>query len=138
MEEQFCTPEIALELNELGFNEPCIAYFLNKNFGMLFQAGTYSNGFKVVNQNYINSTTNAGIGTILAPLWQQAIDFFREKYNWHIIINANDLTSYAPMVNELDDCSCLISVVPYKIYSTFEEAREQVILKCIELCKKKE
>ena len=31
MEEIFVTYEIALELKELGFNEPCFGFYYNKN-----------------------------------------------------------------------------------------------------------
>ena len=30
MKEQFVTYEIALKLKELGFDEPCIAYYFNR------------------------------------------------------------------------------------------------------------
>ena len=64
MEEQFVPYELALKLKELGFEEECLA--------------SYNHVGKKLN---IGEFVSHGKYSILAPLWQQAIDFFREKYD---------------------------------------------------------
>lgn len=121
MKEQFCTYEIALKLKELGFNEECLASYFE---WPIPDRGTFELSLR---------------GTIHAPLWQQAIDWFREKYDLHIVVTVNPYS-------EIDE------VNGYKIYDGYKnmqcvsnqetqswshyKAREQAILKCIELCKK--
>ena len=80
MEEQFITYEIALKLKELGFNEECFCTFdngvlsrnpSNKMDGKPIQTKPYT---------WVNSKVHNTV--ITAPLWQQVIDWLREKgYN---------------------------------------------------------
>ena len=69
MKEQFCNYEIANILKEKGFNEPCFGYYQNNEL--------------IINalSNYILDKYKLGIA---APLWQQVIDWFREKHNLRI------------------------------------------------------
>lgn len=128
MKKQFVTYEIALKLKELGFDEPCICGY--NSYGALKNNLAMTHGEL---SDYI-STDKYDV-KVNAPLYQQVIDWFREKYNLNIIINANSMNSFTSMIYELDEDSCLISIIPYKQYSTYYEAREQVILKIIEIIK---
>ena len=118
MEKEFVTYEIALALKELGFNEECLAYFEDKELthGMLNSVGK---------KRYL-----------IAPLWQQVIDWFRIKYNWLIVVDVANSNEYYAAIREFDEDGTTISKIPYKIYSIYEEAREHAILKAIELIKK--
>ena len=73
MNKEFVTYEQALELKELGFDEPCIAFYSSKKelYPVMQEPakGPYFN-----NGNFIE--------TIRAPLYQQAFRWFREKYNF--------------------------------------------------------
>ena len=60
----------ALDLKQLGFDEPCLGYYLAST---LF----------ISNDNVYNSTD---IPVIKAPLYSQAFRFFREKYDLHVQI----------------------------------------------------
>lgn len=60
---EFIPYELALELKQLGFDEPCLASY-------------YHAGRKLDICEYINH----GEYTVLAPLFQQAFRWFREKY----------------------------------------------------------
>ena len=82
MEKEFVTYEQASALKELGFDEPCFGRYyykesypmLNPNSGeteLVFEFGQY------IKQTEI---------TILAPLYQQAFRWFREKHNLHSYI----------------------------------------------------
>lgn len=105
MEEQFVPYMIALKLKELGFNEECFGYYDNwLNYGKektTFRLGLCKGDIKVVP----------------TLLWQQAFDWFREKYNYHSIIqhkngfywyeiesyNYPNVTKYSTMdLNEVD------------------------------------
>jgi len=69
METQFIPSELAEKLKELGFNEPCLAhYYLMDGAFELTQLDEQKPKF------------------LLAPLWQQSFDWFREKHNKHAII----------------------------------------------------
>jgi hypothetical protein len=72
MEKQFCTYEIALKLKELGFNENCIATF---GENQVFDLQDFE-------QNYDTFPSHI----IAAPLWQQVIDWFRDKLNIKIVL----------------------------------------------------
>jgi hypothetical protein len=70
MNKEFAPYELALELKQLGFDEPCLGYYLASS---LF----------ISNDNVYNSTD---IPVIKAPLYSQAFRFFREKYDLHVQI----------------------------------------------------
>lgn len=61
MEKQFVPFEFAVKLKELGFDEPVLGWFNGS------KELEYENRYGA--RNFID-----------APLWQQAFDFFREKY----------------------------------------------------------
>jgi hypothetical protein len=61
----------AFELKQLGFNEPCLGYYI-------------ANTLFISNDNVYNSTD---IPVIKAPLYQQAFRWFREKHNLRCQIN---------------------------------------------------
>jgi hypothetical protein len=67
MKEQFVTYEIALALKELGFySEDCFGYFSS------------------IDNNLIMLHNRWNIG-VLAPLWQQAIDWLRKSIVYGLI-----------------------------------------------------
>ena len=64
----FVPYEQALELKELGFDEPCIGnYFHTKEL-------------KIYGGDVLR-IKNSDMGTVTAPLYQQAFRWFREKHN---------------------------------------------------------
>lgn len=62
-EKEFIPYELALELKEIGFNEPCLA-------------SHYRAGRRLDIREYINH----GEYTVLAPTYSQAFRWFREKH----------------------------------------------------------
>ena len=75
MKEQFVPYEIAKQLKEKGFTEPCFGIY-DKN-GYLYTKGSI--------YSYLDDETN-----IIAPLWQQVIDWFRDKHSIMICIDFYD------------------------------------------------
>ena len=126
IQNQFCNYEIALKLKELGFDEECLGIYepeLNIN--------SYGVGVNWNTEN-VNDVKKEWCS---APLLQQAIDWFREKYNIHIYIDFYDgLYGFAIKLNKEKLYNRCGSFEPgFKNYS---DAREQAILKAIELCQK--
>ena len=124
MEKQFCTIEITKSLEELGFDEECLWYwniYNHKEPELLEFIDEFS-------EDYLN-----------APLWQQAIDWFREKHHLYIqvVINQIDDDSLFPfyfyIVNM--DTKLIVDLLSNYI-DDYYDAREQAILKAIELCQK--
>lgn len=73
MQRQFVTYEIALTLKELGFDENCFGYFINLN-------GHGEPYFSLVTEYpFITTTRNH----IIAPLWQQAINWLLKKLDFY-------------------------------------------------------
>jgi hypothetical protein len=78
MKDQFVTFEIAKELKELGFDEPCLARFNKSKFQMNRLRDWYKHNSGEIDKIYLS-----------APLWQQVINWFREKYKLIIVIEWN-------------------------------------------------
>jgi hypothetical protein len=66
MKEQFVPYEIAEQLLNEYFNEDCLGYYQNKEL--------------VIRDTTFYEVKKYNLG-ILAPLWQQVIDWLREKHN---------------------------------------------------------
>lgn len=74
MEEQFVPYEIAKELKSLGFDEECFGFFYNEQ------------DFEIAISKVVDQICK-DFNLIKRPLWQQAIDFLREHYNYNITYN---------------------------------------------------
>ena len=129
MKEQFVSYEIALKLKELDFDEECFSAYTED--GSLMDIGDYSNYDRIGELDghsyYISC---------LSPLWQQVIDWCREVKNINVEVwydNTQDdgfpwlYEIYIDNKEHQHDGS---------YYDSFYEAREQAILKAIELIKK--
>ena len=88
MKKQFVTYEIALAIKELDFDEECLFHYDNGNIvsedELLYHIRNGSSLFFNYNCNgseidFFN-WDNEHIITVSAPLWQQVIDWLREKY----------------------------------------------------------
>lgn len=125
MRELFVTDEIVFKLQELGFNEECVCKYnsFNQLKGVIIST---------MDGDYVK--TDKRDDRIPAPLWQQAIDFLREEKGFIIEL------SYA----RTPKCwGFFIYGVGYFLNSlsgegwSYEEAREQAVLKAIDVCKNK-
>ena len=79
MEKEFLDYPEALELKELGFDEPCFTYFLNGIMQPSLNPKdyTYFSEMSEINKNMLNYEN------VLTPTYSQAFRFFREKYDLH-------------------------------------------------------
>ena len=69
MNKEFVSNQQALELQQLGFDEPCLMYY-----------------------DYSSKLIESGVYKCKAPLYQQAFKFFRDKHNLHSNIKCVNTT----------------------------------------------
>lgn len=130
MEKQFVPYELSVKLKELGFDEECFAWYDSNSFDTIELEFEYKNNKDL----YFKESCTA-------PLYQQALDWFREKYNIVSTIYSNasgyiyelhyDTTRGGTHIldsGETGDC-------PYSgMFTTYEKARLELLKKLIELC----
>ena len=121
MEKEFVKYEIALELKELRFDEPCLGYYVGKDKEVYMSNETLSAPF----QFRLESKT-----TFVAPTFSQAFRFFRDKYG---LLSFIDMDVYSFYRFTIYEGKC-ISVAPYRAY---EEAELACLVKLIEIVKEK-
>lgn len=125
MESLFCPYELALELKELGFDEISLFCYDTVNEG-----NPLSHCPHLLLNSQLEGFENEPIS---APLRQQALRWFREKYGLHYIICKNiqmDGYGYREVI-----------LIPYMeenentIFKTYEEAEVECLVKLIEIAK---
>jgi hypothetical protein len=130
MNKEFIPYEQALALKELGFNEPCIAFYTQNAYG----DGKKLQWFRKPND------CNSDYVFISAPLYQQAFRWFRENYELDSEIYMNHeygVKFYTYLVLKLEK-----SIVSHKSgyavkQNTYEEAELECLKKLIEIVKNK-
>jgi|688.fasta_scaffold27763_21 hypothetical protein len=118
MEKEFVNYEIALILKEIGFDEPCFNYYDgNKNKNSINLGNGYVTKY-MVSDNFT-----------IAPLYQQAFRWFREKYG---------------LLYNIDETYKKSSEYIYSIgygwsdaFESYEEAEFECLKKLIEIVKEK-
>lgn len=112
MEKEFVSYEIALELKQLGFDDPCIGKFY---YNQLEIGGIWTNNdFKEDPDIFIS-----------APLYQQVFRWFREKYGVYARPDKFDVDKWWVEWGDWNS----------SIYGTYEEAEHEWLLKMIEIAK---
>jgi hypothetical protein len=124
MEKEFVPYNIALELKELGFDEPCLAWH---NSERLF----------IDNHDAVNSKMEFDYCCAL-PLYQQAFRWFREKYMLASQFAYYHVPKWTFEILEFTDIKMTPSkiVCEYSKLRTYEEAEIACLKKLIELVKK--
>ena len=123
MNKEFITYNRALALKELGFDEPCFAWYVSKDYGL--EIG------KVIQTDLIKDA-------IVAPTFHQAFRFFREKYNRLHTVNidlSNNLKDKVFVYTIEDHLGSIVD--RSEEYKTYEEAESACLDKLIEICKNK-
>lgn len=140
MNKKFATYKIAKELKELGFNEPCLGIFKNED-------SVYCD----TNKDYLTSQEkaqyifgNEKVVIYLAPTWQDIIEWLEEKHKLFIdvfptLVSVSDKTGHRFTwdIVDLDDYVATITDTSTLGFLTSYEAREDAILKSIEIIKNK-
>lgn len=161
MEQEFATHKIALKLKKLGFDEPCFGYYSPMKEWMMkgtkfnserhFHGYNWSNADNTMYFRYVqnlfgdrnsvikNSEFTEAIENIAVPLWQQVIDWLREKYNISLEIftlSHHNSIQYCFNIKKLEDTTISVLHKGNVYYPSYHKAREQAILKAVESWKK--
>jgi len=130
MNREFVTYEQALALKELGFNEPCFAEYRQWDGNPVWlQKYQDLDGSSTDPADY-SYTTEA-----LAPLYQQAFRWFREKHGLYGFVDpVYDFSAYSVTVVKIGQTGHYRGLECY----TYEEAESVCLDKLIELVKQKD
>ena len=119
MEKEFVPYEQALRMKQLGFDEPCFAWYVTESYGLEYG--------KVIKSDLIKDG-------IVAPTFSQAFRWFREKHYLYAIIIPTITMHWTFKTTTVVEG--MVEVPPYNHvhaidYSTYEEA-ELACLACLE------
>ena len=138
MNNEFVSYEIALQLKELGFDEPCICGYNHYHLLRSKISSSFDGDFVKWDEKYDKD--------LKAPLYQQAFRFFREKYNiqgyiYSSAVRGNaektkQFTGYIWNINGID-MPFLSTDARDELHDTYEEAELVCLIKLIELIKNK-
>ena len=128
MNEEFIPYEEALALKELGFDEKCFASWWNDQLVTDY-----------IDQEEIDalsrpSAMSKNYSYMLAPLYQQAFRWFREKYNLHAIFE-HDSDNYYYVIQGVNDFdfTTIDGSEENELYLIHEEAELACLKKLIEI-----
>lgn len=132
MEKEFVSYEIALELKQLGFDEPCLfAYYGKSDISNFKESDHVLCGDR-------HNTSFQKDGRVSAPLYQQVFRWFREKYELDSYIIPSQLEIkkvydfYIWFTNKEGERDLFIGM---NNEYTYEEAELECLLKLIEFVK---
>lgn len=109
MKELFVPYELALKLKERGFDEPCLAFYNEKHLLLSFgeKLNVFWNSNKKIhyNRSIYNLFNESKCKKTMcnAPLYQQVIDWFREKHDILIFVSAYKKDKYIYQLYSYDD-----------------------------------
>lgn len=140
MEKEFIPYGLALELKQLGFDEPCFGYYVDGelrgiNLGMEELGGVepyYQRfGFHTLSNHDIDNPNKI---VVTAPTYSQAFRWFRDVYNLKSCImfrtSMEDNKEYYDWLIKGQE-------VVYRHFNTYEEAELACLQKMIEIVKTK-
>jgi hypothetical protein len=133
MKDLFVSYEQALELKQLGFDEPCFGFYTNNGE---IRRRRYINfdGELSDFQTLKNSRITMGDGWCTVPTYQQAFRWFREKYNLLGIVGyCNDNSGkFMSVIDKIN------SDIDYDMNAkdTYEEAEDACLDRLIEIAQK--
>jgi hypothetical protein len=117
--------EQALALKELGFDEPCFGWFTN----------SYLRIGSVVENKHVQ-----GEDETLAPLFQQAFRWFREKQEIEGFVHKSIEGNYYFVIKRIGNNESNMyefTKTSPKTFDTYEEAELECLIKLIEIVKTK-
>ena len=130
LQKDFLHYELALKMKQLGFDEPCLGYWRNEDLPNPITIGQYTTKedieYEISGQDEYHNFKNI---IALAPLYQQAFRWFREKYGFFHYVTTHDSTDfewyiYDKYQNDWEDDI---------VQNTYEEAELACLKKLIEL-----
>ena len=130
LEKEFVPYDLSLRMKQLGFNEPCFAFFNGKHHDWLID-----------DNNGLDSPTinpNKDIGRcVKRPTYSQAFRWFREKYELHSFIDCKwKNLGWEFQLVDLFKMETISSIDRYN-HKTPEEAELACLTKLIEIVESK-
>ena len=133
MEKEFVPYEPSLELEEIGFNEPCFGYFRDGKFSGVNKWNRKDFELHTISLSDVTNVTNE---IILAPTFSQAFRWFREKYEFQSEVTAyGTRNGYSYLFKILVDSGSYHKVSD--IIDCYEEAELECLKKLIKIAKSK-
>jgi hypothetical protein len=133
MKNEFVPYDIALDMKELGFDEPCLSMYMDKKLTIIQRT-------KEELENMMNTPISKLRGTelLLAPLYQQAFRWFREEYNIHSIFE-HDSDNYYYVIQGVNDFdfTTVDSSEENGLYLKYQKVQDACLRKLIEIVKEK-
>ena len=127
MEKEFIPYQQAVELKQLGFDEPCFAVYEDKKWQLV--------EFK----NSMSYELCLKTDTFPVPTFSQAFRWFREKYNLHseILLDQTTQPKYCFEIHKYEDFGNYeeIRIGEWFLYRTYEESELDCLVKLIEIVK---
>jgi hypothetical protein len=125
MNKEFVSYEQALELKELGFDEPCLGFY-NHQGQLILMTQEDENSIEVYKNSYVKLGKQYAV-----PLYQQAFRWFREKYGLIPTIRpfSKGETFFFSIIGEDEDFTSGSKEF------TYEEAELECLVKLIEIVK---
>lgn len=135
MNHLFVTYEIAKLLKEKGFNEPCICQY------MIQDSTPEMSSPKVIKLVPLVTSKAITVGilpkqvelNLCAPLYQQVVDWFREKHNINPTSKICSDSRYMSDVSNNDSHDTYIKGVKTGYYKTYYEALNKAIEEALKL-----
>jgi hypothetical protein len=124
IENEFIPYEQALELKELGFDEPCFWWY---DFEKELRKDR-------IGVNSINSKYFLNGSSCSAPLYQQVFRWFREKYGYDVTIKKCTPSEYKFEIEQLFVEGNNYYFIDFS-FDTYEEAEVACLRKLIEIVK---
>ena len=135
LSKNFIPYDLALELKELGFDEECLDYYIPNSKAI---SEILDSDFKIGRYNSDTNNIYGKRGLVSRPLWQQAFDWFREKYNFNSWISGRKSMGYGYTVNNVPNRfknNILDTLESPHIYDSHKKARLYCLEKLIEIAK---
>lgn len=129
MDKEFVSYEQALALKELGFDEPCFAYY--------DVCDGYAKGYSFCYSNVGSQDLELGC---LAPLYSQVFRWFRENHNLYSHVRESySFDKILEFVSQINGSYVNHGIYdkPVNRFETYEEAELACLIKLIELVKQK-
>ena len=129
IEKEFVPYDLALELKELGFDEPCFGFYgLSRDDYKTIRLSIFQN----LKTDYLPDVHHLDV-TCDAPLFQQTLRFFREKY-----MLSGEIYIFKNIWNfDIEDINNSMQLYTSDIicYNSYEEAELECLVKLIEIAK---
>lgn len=130
IKELFVSQELAIELKAKGFNEPCIMFYDFEN-----ELTTFEQDLNEKITLYRSSETR--LDFILAPLYEQVINWFDKQYNIQIFLCRDDDGYFSCKIkkwcDDLQDIYGYVTVYDWNISRDKSESLEVVIKESLKL-----